>query len=86
VEAGQRLYAEHCGACHGPAGRGNGPAMPPLSHPAPDLGAPDVQRQPDGALFWKLTTGNSPMPGWNALPERDRWHLVNYLRSLARRG
>ena len=27
---GQRVYAEHCAVCHGPDGRGNGPAAPSL--------------------------------------------------------
>jgi mono/diheme cytochrome c family protein len=28
--AGQRVYAKHCAVCHGPNGRGNGPAAPSL--------------------------------------------------------
>ena len=27
---GQRVYAQHCAVCHGPDGRGNGPAAPSL--------------------------------------------------------
>jgi mono/diheme cytochrome c family protein len=28
--AGQRIYAQHCATCHGPDGRGNGPAAPSM--------------------------------------------------------
>jgi cytochrome c553 len=30
VPIGQRIYAQHCQVCHGPDGRGNGPAAPSL--------------------------------------------------------
>jgi mono/diheme cytochrome c family protein len=30
VPAGQRIYVQHCQVCHGPDGRGNGPAAPSL--------------------------------------------------------
>lgn len=32
-----RDYAENCAACHGPAGRGNGPAAVGMTPPPPDL-------------------------------------------------
>jgi mono/diheme cytochrome c family protein len=85
VGAGQQLYAQNCLVCHGTRGKGDGPGMPPLPHAPPDLAAAPVQRQTDGALFWKITTGNPPMPPWASLSEQDRWNLVNYLRALARR-
>jgi mono/diheme cytochrome c family protein len=37
VAAGKRVYTEHCVACHGPDGRGTGPAAPVLKTPPPDL-------------------------------------------------
>ena len=35
--AGKRVYMEHCAACHGTDGRGNGPAASALKAPPPDL-------------------------------------------------
>jgi len=36
---GRALYLEHCAACHGPAGRGDGPRAASLPGGAPDLSA-----------------------------------------------
>ena len=42
----------------------------------------DVQVQTDGALFWKISSGNTRagMPTFSFLPEPQRWQLVLYLR------
>ena len=37
MAAGKRVYTEHCVACHGPDGRGTGPAAPVLRTPPADL-------------------------------------------------
>lgn len=34
---GATVYRAYCAACHGPIGRGNGPAVPFLSRTVPDL-------------------------------------------------
>ncbi len=34
---GKTLYLDYCTACHGPAGRGDGPAAAGLDRPVPDL-------------------------------------------------
>ncbi len=34
---GDDVYAAYCAACHGPTGRGNGPAVKYLGTPVPDL-------------------------------------------------
>jgi hypothetical protein len=45
---------------------------------------PDVQAQSDGALFWKISSGNthSGMPAFSFLPEPQRWQLVLRLRHM----
>lgn len=35
--SGQVLYEENCAVCHGPGGRGDGPAAGAYSQPVPDL-------------------------------------------------
>jgi mono/diheme cytochrome c family protein len=45
-----------------------------------------INKETDGELFWKITNGRPPMPPWQQLPAEQRWELVNYLRTLARRG
>jgi ribosomal protein S6E (S10) len=44
-----------------------------------------VQAQTDGALFWKISGGNSHqgMPAFSFLPDPQRWQLVLHLRAIA---
>ena len=44
-----------------------------------------VQKQTDGEIFWKISNGRGAMPPWKHLPEKERWELVNYIRSLAKK-
>ena len=82
VQAGRPLYAKNCQSCHGPRGKGDGPAVGRLNVEVPDLTDPDVQSQPDGTLFNTITKGSKPMPAYRKqLTEEQRWHVVNYLRS-----
>jgi mono/diheme cytochrome c family protein len=88
VEAVAKLYDRKCAACHGAKGASNGPAAASLAEaPANFTNAKAMAKVKDGELFWKITTGRSPMPGYGAeLPETDRWQLVNYVRDLTRRS
>lgn len=73
---GRKLFQRQCAQCHGAQGQG-------LKNAA-DLQLPEVQQQSDGALFWKITNGNSrrAMPSFSGLPEMQRWQIVLYLRTL----
>ncbi|HEY7119725.1 MAG TPA: cytochrome c [Tepidisphaeraceae bacterium] len=85
--AGKSLYARECANCHGESGKGNGPDAADLSHPPSDLTASPTTRQTDGELYWKLTEGKRPMPRFGrTLTDEQRWHVVNYIRSLAPRN
>src|SRR5258707_878254 len=66
---GQKVFRQRCATCHGDDGRG--------TRRAPDLTQEDVQAQTDGALFWKISGGNSHqgMPAFSFLPEPQRWQL-----------
>jgi mono/diheme cytochrome c family protein len=74
---GRKLFKQRCTTCHGDDGGG--------TSKAPDLTQPDVQAQSDGALFWKIATGNTHagMPAFSFLPELQRWQLLLHLRELA---
>ena len=78
VAGGQKLFRRNCVECHGTDGRGLS-----KKHSA-DLQLPAVQDQSDGALFWKITNGNTGrgMPSFSRLPEFERWQLVLFLRKL----
>ena len=86
LAAGQKIYAKRCMACHGKTGNGDGPDAADLGiHPA-KLSDPAIQAETDGALFWKITVGKKPMPNYGSrLSLTDRWNVINYLRTLAKR-
>jgi mono/diheme cytochrome c family protein len=86
LAAGQKIYLKRCVACHGKTGNGDGPDAADLGiHPA-KLSDPVIRAETDGELFWKITVGKKPMPNYGTrLSATDRWNVINYLRSLARR-
>ena len=86
LAAGLKIYSKTCFMCHGKTGDADGPAVIELNiHPA-KLSDPKLETEPDGSLFWKITTGKKPMPAFGKrLSETDRWHLVNYIRTLPKR-
>lgn len=83
IEAGKKLFSEKCDVCHGEKGDGNGD-MAEMLHPKPaDLTNPDgVGKRSDKQIFDLLTNGKDVMPKFKDLPEKDRWNLVNFIRSL----
>lgn len=81
----KKLYTTFCSPCHGITGKGNGLAASSLNPKPADHTSARVQAQSDGALYWKMTQGRAPMPSYKlSLTDRQRWELVDYIRSLAR--
>jgi copper transport protein len=87
VAAGKLLFLTNCAPCHGPAGRGDGPVGVTLNPRPADLtqhAIPGIHT--DAQLFEWITNGfpGSTMPAFKStLSDTDRWHLVNFIRSLA---
>jgi mono/diheme cytochrome c family protein len=82
---GKTLYVNNCAPCHGAKGRGDGPAAAALNPKPADHSSGVVQSESDGSLFWKLSEGRNPMPSYKKiLTDKQRWELVNYIRTLAR--
>ncbi len=89
---GKETYTKQCLACHGAEGRGDGEAAY-LLYPKPrDFTEGKYalvstwERVPtDRDLFASVTRGlpGSAMPSWGHLPEKTRWALVQYIKSLA---
>jgi mono/diheme cytochrome c family protein len=86
LAAGQKIFLQRCAGCHGRAGNGDGPDAADLGiHPA-KLSDPAIRGQADGELFWKVTAGKKPMPSYRSrLSPTDRWNVINYVRTLARK-
>lgn len=84
VGLGKSIYERHCLSCHGPKGKGNGPAAVHLERPPSNLADPKLWQQSDGALLWKITEGHPPMPTFKLITsDEERWPLVNYVRTFA---
>lgn len=83
---GKKLAETNCASCHGPEGKGNGPAAAALPPPKPaDWTSAKVAAESDGEIFWKISNGRGAMPPWKHLPDNQRWQLVNYIRSLQKK-
>jgi mono/diheme cytochrome c family protein len=86
AERGKQLAMTNCVPCHGQSGKGDGPGAAALPKKPADWTSKAVQAEPDGSLFVKVTDGNPPMPPWASLPDKDRWDLVNYIKSLGKKA
>jgi mono/diheme cytochrome c family protein len=87
IAAGKVVFTAQCFSCHGPAGKGDGPAAKDLNPKPRDLSDQKILSQTDGALFWKISTGRKPMPEFEKLiSEDERWHVINYVRTLSPQG
>jgi mono/diheme cytochrome c family protein len=89
VAKGKELFlgqSGNCVFCHGETGAGNEENLPNLRRKPADIS--DKTRMStltDGEIFWKITLGiPGIMPGREKqLTEEERWHVVNYVRTLA---
>ena len=83
LEAGKKSYDKNCADCHGKKGKGDGKKAAELDKAPNDFSKEDVQKQTDGSLFWKITEGKKPMPGFKKdMEDTERWQLVNYIRTF----
>lgn len=83
VGSAKKSVETNCVSCHGASGKGDGPAAVALPPPKPaDWTSARVQSHSDGELFWKISNGRGAMPPWKHLPEKERWQIVNYIRTL----
>jgi len=88
LAAGQQSYRRQCASCHGISGEGGPgndliPAAPNLTDDMWDHGSTD------GDIFDNIKNGVAP--DFNMVPFKDKlkddeiWHVVNYVRSLAKK-
>ena len=91
IAKGKELYLErpkgNCIFCHGETGSGNEANLARLRRKPADLSNKErMTAMTDGELFWKISKGiTGIMPaGEKRMTEEERWHVVNYVRTLAK--
>ena len=92
IAKGKELYLDrakgNCIFCHGENGAGNEANFPRLRRKPADISNKErMSSMTDGEVFWKITKGiNGIMPaGEKKMPnDEERWHVVNYVRTLAK--
>ncbi len=83
---GKEIFDAQCVICHGTTGKGDGAAGMGLTPRPANLTSEKVQSQSDGAIYWKITTGNPPMASYKgAFSKKQRWQLVTYIRNLSKK-
>jgi mono/diheme cytochrome c family protein len=87
IQAGQAIYLDHCAACHGARGMGDGELAPQLSNPPAVLGGAELGRSAVPAEWFRVVTVGkmqSFMPPFaNALTAGERWNVTYYALSLS---
>ncbi|MEP6691441.1 MAG: cytochrome c [Gemmatimonadaceae bacterium] len=82
LDNGRKYYQINCAVCHGANGGAQTMIVSVYHLPAPSLLlAPTVARS-DGYIFGMIRNGRGLMPTYDRIEERDRWDVVNYVRSL----
>jgi mono/diheme cytochrome c family protein len=86
IAKGQNLYKKSCELCHGEKGDGSGQMASILTKKPSNLTDKKAMAKfTDGELFWMITKGKLPMPTFEkTITATDRWHIVNFVRSLAK--
>ncbi len=84
---GKKLYGYDCAMCHGKDGNGKGDMASDYKSVTDFTDRSSLKSRSDGDLFYIIRNGK----GQDMPPEGDRakdddiWHLVNYIRSLAKK-
>lgn len=74
---GRNIFKRSCVACHGEKADGKGLIL------STSLIDSAFQKQSDGVVYFKITTGRDKMPPFAAMLKEDEiWSVINYLRVL----
>lgn len=84
IERGRDRYDIYCAVCHGADGLGDGPVASSLANAVRNLTDQRVLDQSDGWMYAVIAQGfGALMPAYGArIQPEDRWHIVNYVRTL----
>jgi mono/diheme cytochrome c family protein len=87
IALGKKIYGFDCAMCHGKDGDGKGDLADSMGLKLRDYRDPATLKDlTDGELYYLLTKGKGKMPGdEDRMKPEQRWNLINYLRSLAKK-
>ena len=85
-DLGARVYAQRCALCHGPAGKGDGPAAAGLNpKPRNHTDGAYMNSRTDEQLLAVIRNGKGGMPAWGKILSDEEIHAVlKHVRSLAK--
>ena len=85
IEEGRKLFQRNCASCHGPAGKGDGSMALAGGTPSNLTDETWDHGSSDGEVFVVIRDGTTSdmEPYKDRLTDKQMWHLVNYIRSLA---
>ncbi len=82
IKRGEKIYSQHCIACHGVAGDGVGAVMHDPQRPAANL-RKTVGEVENFDFFVSVSYWKNNMPGWKSLlSEQDKNDLVSYIKTF----
>ena len=84
LDSAKKIYQAKCANCHGDTGKGDGRDAARYDPQPADFTDPKrMTGVTDGELFYKISEGKKPMPGFKTkLSEDERWELVLLIRSF----
>lgn len=87
LQRGEILYDMHCGLCHGPGGTGDGPLAKYFPRTPENLVGERASAEFDGSVYLVIQQGFGEMPPLaENLTVRERWDVINYVRTLPTGG
>ncbi|MCI0659402.1 MAG: cytochrome c [Acidobacteria bacterium] len=83
-QEGERIYAKHCGSCHGEAGLGDGPTAR-LAGLKPANLSVAVREKSRAEILGTINRGRQAMPAFgHILTDAEREAVYQYLRTLGK--
>ena len=88
LAAARKVFGYDCAMCHGPKGDGTGDIVESMKLKMNNWGeAAALASKTDGEIFYIISKGKGKMSGeGDRLNDVMRWNMVNYVRSLAKKG
>lgn len=80
VKKGKELFYQNCKSCHGDPGKNN---VLPLIPPPVDITSEKMQKNTEGEIFYKISTGRAGMPQFKTtISDDDKWRIVNFIMNF----